>query len=48
MHAIAELVREAKRVSSEWVKEVQRVQKFAYKGLGPITTKDQGVVWPKK
>src|SRR5437867_3522956 len=26
----------------------QRVQKFAYKGLGPITTKDQGVVWPKK
>jgi hypothetical protein len=26
----------------------QRVQKFAYKGLGPITKKDQGVVWPKK
>jgi len=26
----------------------QRVQRFAYKGLGPITSKDQGVVWPKK
>jgi DNA-binding beta-propeller fold protein YncE len=26
----------------------QRVQKFAYKGLAPITKKDQGVVWPKK
>src|SRR6266516_2457447 len=26
----------------------QRVQKFTYKGLGPITKKDQGVVWPKK
>jgi DNA-binding beta-propeller fold protein YncE len=26
----------------------QRVQKFAYKGLGPVTKKDQGPVWPKK
>ena len=26
----------------------QRVQKFIYKGLAPITKKDQGVVWPKK
>jgi DNA-binding beta-propeller fold protein YncE len=26
----------------------QRVQKFTYKGLAPITKKDQGVVWPKK
>ena len=26
----------------------QRVQKFVYKGLGPVTAKDQGVVWPKK
>ena len=26
----------------------QRVQKFAYKGMGPVTKKDQGVVWPKK
>ncbi len=26
----------------------QRVQRFMYKGLGPITKKDQGVVWPKK
>jgi DNA-binding beta-propeller fold protein YncE len=25
----------------------QRVQKFAYKGLGPVTKLDQGVVWPK-
>ena len=25
----------------------QRVQKFVYKGLAPVT-KDQGVVWPKK
>ena len=26
----------------------QRVQKFVYKGLGPVTKKDQGAVWPKK
>src|SRR5262245_59780667 len=26
----------------------QRVQKFAYKGPGPVTKKDQGPVWPKK
>jgi DNA-binding beta-propeller fold protein YncE len=26
----------------------QRVQKFTYKGLAPVTAKDQGVVWPKK
>lgn len=26
----------------------QRVQRFLYKGLAPVTTKDQGVVWPKK
>jgi DNA-binding beta-propeller fold protein YncE len=25
----------------------QRVQKFIYKGLAPVTKKDQGVVWPK-
>jgi len=25
----------------------QRVQKFVYKGLAPVTSKDQGVVWPK-
>jgi DNA-binding beta-propeller fold protein YncE len=25
----------------------QRVQKFVYKGLGPVTRVDQGVVWPK-
>ena len=26
----------------------QRVQKFLYKGMGPVTKKDQGVLWPKK
>jgi len=26
----------------------QRVQKFAFKGLKPVTSKDQGVLWPKK
>ena len=26
----------------------RRLQKFVYKGLGPITKKDQGVVWPKR
>jgi DNA-binding beta-propeller fold protein YncE len=25
----------------------QRVQKFVYKGMAPVTKKDQGVVWPK-
>jgi DNA-binding beta-propeller fold protein YncE len=25
----------------------QRVQKFTYKGLGPVAKADQGVVWPK-
>lgn len=28
--------------------EGKRVQKFAYKGLGPVTKKDQGVLWPSK
>jgi len=26
----------------------QRLQKFVYKGLGPITKEEQGVLWPKK
>ena len=26
----------------------QRVQKFVYKGLAPVTSTDQGVVWPRK
>ncbi len=26
----------------------RRLQKFVYKGLGPIPKKDQGVVWPKR
>jgi DNA-binding beta-propeller fold protein YncE len=25
----------------------QRVQKFVFKGLAPVTKKDQGVVWPR-
>jgi 6-phosphogluconolactonase (cycloisomerase 2 family) len=25
----------------------QRVQKFRYRGIGPVTKRDQGVVWPK-
>jgi DNA-binding beta-propeller fold protein YncE len=25
----------------------QRLQKFLYKGMGPVAKKDQGVVWPK-
>jgi DNA-binding beta-propeller fold protein YncE len=25
----------------------QRLQRFMYKGMGPVTKKDQGVVWPK-
>ena len=24
-----------------------RIQKFVYKGLGPVTTRDQGVLWPR-
>ena len=26
----------------------QRVQRFMYKGMAPVTKKDQGVVWPKR
>ena len=26
----------------------QRVQRFLYKGMAPVTKKDQGVAWPKK
>jgi len=25
----------------------QRVQKFVYKGMAPVTKTDQGVLWPK-
>ena len=25
----------------------QRIQKFVFKGVGPVTKQDQGVVWPK-
>ena len=27
--------------------EGKRLQKFVYKGLGPVTTNNQGVVWPQ-
>jgi DNA-binding beta-propeller fold protein YncE len=26
----------------------QRLQKFIYKGIGPVTTLDEGVLWPKR
>ena len=26
----------------------RRVQKFTYKGLGPVTKKEQGTVWPRR
>jgi len=26
--------------------EGKRIQKFVYKGMGPVTKKDQGTVWP--
>ena len=26
----------------------RRVQKFVYKGLAPVTKKEQGTVWPTK
>jgi DNA-binding beta-propeller fold protein YncE len=26
----------------------QRVQRFVFRGVGPVTTKDQGVVWPRQ
>ncbi len=28
--------------------EGRRLQKFVYKGLGPVTKMDQGTVWPAK
>jgi hypothetical protein len=28
--------------------EGRRLQKFVYRGLAPVTTENQGVVWPKK
>ena len=35
-------------VASASTYQGQRVQKFIYKGLGPVTKKDQGVAWPVK
>ena len=26
----------------------QRLQKFVYKGMGPVNKVDEGVLWPKK
>jgi sugar lactone lactonase YvrE len=28
--------------------EGKRLQKFVYKGMAPVTTTDQGVVWPRQ
>jgi hypothetical protein len=28
--------------------EGKRVQKFVYRGMAPVTKKDQGVVWPTR
>ena len=28
--------------------EGRRLQRFVYKGMGPVTKRDQGVVWPKR
>jgi DNA-binding beta-propeller fold protein YncE len=28
--------------------EGQRVQKFVFKGIGPVTSKDQGILWPRR
>jgi DNA-binding beta-propeller fold protein YncE len=28
--------------------EGRRIQRFVYKGLGPVTKKDQGIVWPAR
>jgi hypothetical protein len=28
--------------------EGRRLQKFVYKGIAPVTTMDQGTVWPKR
>jgi hypothetical protein len=27
--------------------EGKRVQKFVYKGIGPVAKQNQGVIWPK-
>jgi putative transposase len=44
VHAIADLVRETKRVSSEWVKDEQRVRKFAWQeGYGAFSVSKSAV-----
>ena len=44
VHAIADLVREAKRISSEWVKDAQRVRKFAWQeGYGAFSVSKSAV-----
>ena len=49
VHAIADLVREAKRVSSEWVRETQRVQKFAWQeGYGAFSVSQSAVPSARK
>jgi putative transposase len=44
VHAIADLVRETKRVSSEWVKDEQRVRKFGWQeGYGAFSVSKSAV-----
>ena len=44
VHAIADLVREVKRVSSAWIKEDQRVRRFAWQeGYGAFSVSGSGV-----
>jgi DNA-binding beta-propeller fold protein YncE len=28
--------------------EGKRVQKFVFKGIGPVTSRDQGILWPRR
>lgn len=44
VHAIADLVREVKRVSSAWIKEERRVREFAWQeGYGAFSVSSSGV-----
>jgi REP element-mobilizing transposase RayT len=44
VHAIADLVREAKRVSSEWIKDEHRVTRFAWQeGYGAFSVSKSSV-----
>jgi len=44
VHAIADLVREAKRISSQWIKDEQRVRKFGWQeGYGAFSVSKPAV-----